>query len=135
MFLLHIGKVETLIIFLLLYQQPHTERNKTDMPKQLSFMTQEEYNQLDTDFAHCAGTDCEKAGKCLRHTAYKMLAGNGNETYTVLNPAVIKGAQPCPFFEPDRKERIAWGISSIYNNVRAAGKIQLDICIPMLDIL
>ena len=98
-------------------------------------MTQEEYNQLDFDFAHCAGTHCEKTDKCLRHTAYKMLAGNGNETYTVLNPAVIKGAQPCPFFEPDRKERIAWGISSIYNNVRAAGKIQLDICIPMLDIL
>ena len=98
-------------------------------------MTQEEYNQLDFDFAHCAGTHCEKTDKCLRHTAYKMLAGNGNETYTVLNPAVIKGAQPCPFFEPDRKERFAWGISSIYNNVRAVGKIQLDICIPMLDIL
>ena len=44
-------------------------------------MTQEEYNQLDSDFAHCAGTHCEKAGKCLRHTAYKMLAGNRNETY------------------------------------------------------
>ena len=49
-----------------------------------------------------------------------MLAGNGNETYTMVNPAVIKGAQPCPFFEPDRKERFAWGISSIYDNVRAA---------------
>ena len=55
-------------------------------------MPLEEYNRLDTDFAHCAGTDCEKAGKCLRHTAYKMLAGNGNETYTMVNPAVIKGA-------------------------------------------
>lgn len=82
-------------------------------------MTQEEYNQLDTDFAHCAGTHCEKAGKCLHHTAYKMLAGNGNETYTMVNPGVIKGAQSCPFFEPDRKECFAWGISSIYDNVRA----------------
>lgn len=98
-------------------------------------MSQEEYNQLDTDFAHCAGTHCGKAGKCLRHTAYKMLAENMNETYTVVNPAAIKGTLPCPFFESDRKERFAWGISSIYNNVRAAGKIQLDICIPMLDIL
>ena len=91
MFLLHIGKVETLIIFLLLYQQPHTERNKTDMPKQLSFMTQEEYNRLDTDFTHCASTHCKRAGKCLHHTAYKMLAENGNEIYKVVNPAVIKG--------------------------------------------
>lgn len=83
-------------------------------------MTQEEYNQLDFDFAHCAGTHCEKAGKCLRHTAYKMLAVNGNETYTMVNSAVIKGAQPCPFFESDRKERFAWGISRIYDNVRAS---------------
>lgn len=70
-------------------------------------MFQEEYNQLDFDFAHCAGTYCEKVDKCLRHTAYKMLAGNGNKTYTMVNPAVIKGEQPCPFFEPDRKERFA----------------------------
>ena len=83
-------------------------------------MTQEEYNRLDTDFAHCAGTHCGKASECLRHTAYKMLAGNGNETYTMVNPAVIKGAQPCPLFDPDHKERYAWGISSIYDNVRAA---------------
>ena len=83
-------------------------------------MTQEEYNQLDSDFAHCAGTHCEKAGECLRHTAHKMLAGNGNETYRVVNPAVIKDTQSCPFFEPDRRERFAWGISRIYDNVRAA---------------
>lgn len=61
-----------------------------------------------------------QTGKCLRNTAHKMLAGNGNEIYRVVNHAVIKGAQPCPFFEPDRKERFAWwGISSIYDNVRA----------------
>ncbi len=50
-------------------------------------MTQEEYNQLDADFAHCTGTRCEKADKCLHHTAHTMLAGNGYETYTVVNPA------------------------------------------------
>ena len=83
-------------------------------------MTQEEYNQLYTDFAHCAGTHCEKAGKCLRHTAYKMLAGNRNETYRIVNPAVITGAQPCPLFDPDHKERYAWGISRIFDNVRVA---------------
>ena len=83
-------------------------------------MTQEEYNQLDTDFAHCADTHCEKAGKCLHHTAYKMLAGNRNETYRIVNPAVITGAQPCPLYDPDHKERYAWGISRIYDNVRAA---------------
>ncbi len=83
-------------------------------------MTLEEYNQLDADFAHCAGTRCERAGECLHHTAHTMLAGDARETYTVVNSAVITGAQPCPLFMPDRKERFAWGISRIYDNVRAA---------------
>ena len=83
-------------------------------------MTQEEYNQLDLDFAHCAGNHCAKAGECLRHTAYKRLAANTSETYTMVNSAAITGVQSCPFFMPDRKERFAWGISNIYDNVRAA---------------
>ena len=32
-------------------------------------MTLEQYNQLPYDYAHCAGTHCEKASQCLRHTA------------------------------------------------------------------
>ena len=83
-------------------------------------MTLEEYNLLDADFAHCPGTHCEKANECLRHTAHQMLAKNTRESYTVVNPAVITGRQPCSLFMPDRKELYAWGISRIYDNVRAA---------------
>ena len=83
-------------------------------------MTLEQYNQLSYDYAHCAGTHCEKASQCLRHTAYTMLELGGRERYMMLNPAVITGAQPCPLFDPDHKERYAWGISRIYDNVRAA---------------
>lgn len=83
-------------------------------------MTQEEYNQLDSDFAHCAGANCEKASQCLRYTAYGMLGKNHNPTYTVANPTVITGKQPCTLFMLDRRERYAWGISQIFDNVRAA---------------
>lgn len=83
-------------------------------------MTQEEYDKLEFDYAHCAGTHCEKANQCLRHTAYAMLEKNKNEHYTVLNPYVVTGAQPCPYYEQNRKKRFAWGISHIYDNVRAA---------------
>lgn len=107
-------------LYLSLLLQVRICGQKVVVYKSLNPMTQEEYNQLDTDFAHCAGTHCEKTDKCLHHTAHKMLAGNRNETYTVVNPAAIKGAQPCPFFEPDSKERFAWGISRIYDNVRVA---------------
>lgn len=81
-------------------------------------MTQEEYNQLDDDYTHCAGTNCPKANSCLRHTAYTMLHTNTHEHYTLANPQVITGKQPCPIYEADRKERFAWGISRIYDNVR-----------------
>ena len=81
-------------------------------------MTQEEYDQLSYDYAHCAGTHCEKANQCLRHTAYTMLESGEREWYMMLNSKVINGAQLCSFFEPDCKERFAWGISRIYDNVR-----------------
>ncbi|WP_036876021.1 MULTISPECIES: DUF6078 family protein [Prevotella] len=83
-------------------------------------MTQEEYDQLSYDYAHCAGTHCEKASQCLHHTAYTMLGTSTRERYMVVNEKVITEKQSCPFFAPDRKERFAWGISRIYDNVRVA---------------
>lgn len=83
-------------------------------------MTLEQYNQLPYNYAHCAGTHCEKASQCLRHTAYTMLETGGRERYMMLNSKMIAGAQPCPFFELDRKERFVWGISRIYDNVRVS---------------
>lgn len=83
-------------------------------------MTQEEYSQLDSDFAHCAGANCKETDQCLHHTVYGMLGVNHNPTYMVVNPAIITGRQPCPLFIPDRHERYAWGISHIFDNVRAA---------------
>ena len=83
-------------------------------------MTQEEYNQLDYDYAHCAGANCQKSGQCLHHTVYTMLQTNKHDYYTVVNPNVTTGKQPCPIYEADRKERFAWGISRIYDNVRTS---------------
>ena len=38
----------------------------------------------------------------------------------MVNSKVIAGKKPCPFFDPNSKERFAWGISRIYDNVRAS---------------
>lgn len=83
-------------------------------------MTLEQYNQLPYDYAHCAGTHCEKASLCLRYTAYTMLEMGGREQYMMVNTNVIADKKPCPFFDPNSKERFAWGISRIYDNVRVA---------------
>lgn len=83
-------------------------------------MTLEQYNQLPYDYAHCAGTHCKNASQCLHHTAYTMLEMGGRKLYMIVNSKVIADKQPCPFFDPNRKERFAWGISRIYDNVRVA---------------
>ncbi len=83
-------------------------------------MTLEEYNQLNYDYPHCAGTHCKKADQCLHHTAHTMLGANTQKQYMAVNEKVITGAQPCPLYEPDHKERFAWGISRIYDSVRVA---------------
>ena len=83
-------------------------------------MPLEEYNLLDAGSAHCSGEHCERANECLRHAAHKMLAKNTRDCYMTTNPAVITGNRSCPLFMPDRRERYAWGISRIFDNVRAA---------------
>lgn len=83
-------------------------------------MTQEEYNLLDIDFAHCPGSHCGKANECFRHVAYQMLANCTRDRYMVTNPNVITGKPNCPLFISNRKERYAWGISHIFDNVRAS---------------
>ena len=85
-------------------------------------MTQEEYNQLDIDYTHCAGTHCEKASHYLHHTAYSMLEASGQERYMMLNSKVVTDALPYPYYEQKCKERFVWDFSRIYDNVRLAGQ-------------
>lgn len=83
-------------------------------------MTKKEYEQLPHNYAHCIGTNCNRAADCMRHTAYKMLVDIPRETYTTVNQAVITDNQPCRLFDHDRREVYAWGISKIFDNVRTA---------------
>lgn len=56
-------------------------------------MTPEEYNQLSYDYAHCAGTHCEKACQCLHHTTYTLLKMSKKKRYIDLNAYVVMGVQ------------------------------------------
>lgn len=62
----------------------------------------------------------KKVNECMHHTAYKMLAKNTWECYIVTTPNVITGKGACPLFMTNHKERYAWGISTIYEDVREA---------------
>lgn len=59
------------------------------------------------------------AGVCAIQPT-RCLSRVGGERYMMLNPKVVTGAQPCPYYEQKRKKRFAWGISRIYDNVRMA---------------
>ena len=84
-------------------------------------MTLEQYNQLPYDYAHYAGTHCEKTSQCIRHTAFTMLETGGREQYIWwwtrkwLRTSSLVRSSPLT-----AKERFTWGILRIYDNVRLA---------------
>lgn len=45
------------------------------------------------DYAHCAGTHCEKASQCLHHTTNTILGISTKERYIALNLYVAMDAQ------------------------------------------
>ena len=54
------------------------------------------------------------------HCLHDARNGWTGAIYMMVNSKVIADKQPCPFFDPNSKERFAWGISRIYDNVRMA---------------
>ena len=49
-----------------------------------------------------------------------MLGTSTRELYMMMNEKMITGKQSYSFFDSDSKERFAWGISRIYDNIRVA---------------
>ena len=54
------------------------------------------------------------------HCLHDARNGWTGAIYIMVNSKVIADKQPCPFFDPNSKERFTWGILRIYDNVRLA---------------
>ena len=82
-------------------------------------MTTEEYQRLDLGYIHCAGGDCTLRAQCARHHAYERAQENERAHYTTANLGAIRRQGSCSLYEEGRRQRLAWGISRLYDELRA----------------
>ena len=77
-------------------------------------------NLLDADFVHCPGSHCEKSKRM--HVPHSLQDARKEHVGMLhwTTPNVITGKGACPLFMPNHKEHYAWGISTIYEDVREA---------------
>lgn len=85
-------------------------------------MTREDYKRLPWTFEHCPATDCPRAQGCIRHQAMQYLADSTRTSYASLNPYTLRGHEDCQYFVADERQRYAWGISRIYDEVKSKDK-------------
>ena len=84
-----------------------------------TIMTTEEYQRLDLGYIHCAGGDCTLRAQCARHHAYERAQENERAHYTTANLGAIRRQGSCSLYEEGRRQRLAWGISRLYDELRA----------------
>ena len=82
-------------------------------------MTTEEYQRLDLGYIHCAGGDCTLRAQCARHQAYERAQEDERAHYTTANLGAIRREDSCSLYEEGRRQRLAWGISRLYDELRA----------------
>lgn len=84
-----------------------------------------DYKSVPPDFAHCFNDQCKKTDDCLRHLA----ASNNTSDKSfiiIVNPACYppKG-NACPYFKPQSKNHMAWGITHLLDNVPHKDAVEL----------
>ena len=84
-----------------------------------TIMTTEEYQRLDLGYIHCAGGDCTLRAQCARHQAYERAQEDERAHYTTANLGAIRREGSCSLYEEGRRQRLAWGISRLYDELRA----------------
>ncbi|EGF59667.1 DUF6078 family protein [Bacteroides fluxus] len=75
------------------------------------------YQSVPYGFAHCFNSQCVHREECLHHLA----AENSTSQYptlSIINPNRIPAdTTGCPYFREARKQRVAWGIRHLLDNV------------------
>ncbi len=76
-----------------------------------------DYQTVPTQYAHCFNSQCVISEKCLRHLVAKSNTSQ-YPTLQIINPNCIpEDTACCKYFQPIRKERLAWGFKKIFDNV------------------
>lgn len=75
------------------------------------------YITTPTFYLHCLRSECPRADKCLRRLAGKQVSPEIPVIHCVNPSAHPAGTDSCPYFQPIRTIRLAWGIAHIGNNL------------------
>lgn len=69
-------------------------------------------------YTFCLNDRCGQSGSCLRHILFAGLAGEEYPTLRVVNPKAYPAeGEKCVMFRPDRKVKMAWGLSRLYDDM------------------
>ena len=75
------------------------------------------YQTVPSSFAHCFNAECPQSATCLRALAAQHCA-SGVCFISTVNPNFYpKAGETCPYFKPNQKVRMAWGISRLFDAI------------------
>ncbi|WP_455673406.1 DUF6078 family protein [Phocaeicola sp.] len=76
-----------------------------------------DYEQVPDRFIHCFNPHCPKGENCLCHLAALHISEQV-ATVTVVNPTAYPAdAEACPHFRKADKVRLAWGTTTLFDNL------------------
>lgn len=76
-----------------------------------------DYQLVPLYYAHCFNAQCVKSNQCLRYMAATSCTSQA-PFLSIVNPYRIPAdTSMCPFFQSSQKERHAWGVKHIFDNL------------------
>ena len=83
------------------------------------------YQAVPLNYLHCFHAACPRKDECLRHLA-ALHAPKSVPTLKTLNPAAYpKNVDTCAYFRSNRKVKLAWGITALFDKIPYATAIAL----------
>ena len=75
------------------------------------------YNSVPFNYLHCLNPACSRSSNCLHHLAAQHVPAEVARIMAV-NPANYPSeAERCIYFRSTEKQRYAWGISALFDNI------------------
>lgn len=76
-----------------------------------------DYQAVPLNYLHCFNENCPRKGECLRHLT-ALHAPKSIPAIKALNPAAYPAdADSCPYFRSSQKMRLAWGMSTMFDDI------------------
>lgn len=75
------------------------------------------YNSVPFNYLHCLNPACSRSANCLRHLAAQHVPAEVARIMAVNPTNYPSEAERCIYFRSTEKQRYAWGISALFDNI------------------